>query len=151
VKLGRRSQRQSACRRARRRDAGATQAARAPPYRTPRPALARRTVRCGPPVRRTASLSHSPGATCRARHGQAAPTVPACHKRAPPLGPLHPWTLSSHFPGQARRRGRRNSTGCAAPIARGPHCRAPETSGVFCAIRGQICEPFNLFEGLGAN
>jgi hypothetical protein len=48
---------------------------RTPPYRTPRPALARRTARFGPSLRRTVSLPHSPGATRRARHGQAAPTT----------------------------------------------------------------------------
>jgi hypothetical protein len=61
VKLGRHSQRQSARRHARRRNAGATHAAHAPLYRTPRPALARRTGRCGPLVRRTASPLPLPG------------------------------------------------------------------------------------------
>jgi hypothetical protein len=37
------------------------------------------------------------------------------------------------------------------PCPLGLHCKAPETSREFCANRGQICELFNLFDGLVGN
>jgi hypothetical protein len=37
------------------------------------------------------------------------------------------------------------------PCPLGLHCKALETSREFCANRGQICELFNLFEGLVGN
>jgi hypothetical protein len=39
---------------------------------------------------------------------------------------------------------RRNPAGRAAPLAQGPHCKAPETSRKFCANRGHSCEPPDL-------
>jgi hypothetical protein len=66
------------------------------------------------------------------------------HKRAPPPGPLNPWTLPSHFPGRARRRGCRNFTGRAAPKLQGLHCKASSVSGVFCANQGPCCETLDL-------
>jgi hypothetical protein len=60
---------------------------RTPPYRKPRPALAHRTAHFGPSLCRTVSLPHSPGATCRARHGQAAPTTPLAQRCRNRTGP----------------------------------------------------------------
>jgi hypothetical protein len=99
--LGRRSQRQSVKRRVWRRDTGATQAARPPPYRTPRPASVCRSTRRGPlPL-----APHRPAPHARARH--ASPTRCPTSGRAAILAGAHP------------RRGR--------PTAHAALCTAPLT------------------------
>jgi hypothetical protein len=65
-------------------------------------------------------------------------------------GPAQPLAPPQPLPGRARRRGRRNFTGRAAPKLQGLHCKASSDSGVFCANQGPCCEPTDLSRGLQA-
>jgi hypothetical protein len=65
-------------------------------------------------------------------------------KNRPHTEPWWPIDTAPPFPGQPRRRPRRNSGQHAANPPQGLHCKVPDTSRGLCANRGYGCEPSDL-------
>jgi hypothetical protein len=67
---------------------------------------------------------------------------------------IEPMRTLDHFPSLPRKSpplASPESGRPRRPCPLGLHCKGPETSTEFCANRGQICDLFNLFEGLVGN